>query len=138
MRVKLRHLDEWNQRRQRAAALYLQRLGNPTEGRSGELVLPRVEEDTEPVWHVFVIRHTERDRVQRRLMAQGVGTLIHYPVPPHRSKAYSTIDLGRVRLPYLPIADSLSESVLSIPIGPHLSTGQIEDVAAMLLETITS
>ena len=134
LRVKLRHLDEWNQRRQRAAALYLQRLGNPTEGRSGELVLPRVEEDSEPVWHLFVVRTPQRDRLQKLLSEREIGSLIHYPVPPHRSKAYSDLrPVGNGEWS-LPVSERLSATVLSLPMGPHLTEDQVETVVSAIQE----
>ena len=134
LRVKLRHLDEWNQRRQRPAALYLQRLGNLTEGRSGELVLPRVEEDSEPVWHLFVVRTPQRDRLQKLLSEREIGSLIHYPVPPHRSKAYSDLrPVGNGEWS-LPVSERLSATVLSLPMGPHLTEDQVETVVSAIQE----
>lgn len=108
LRVKLRRLDEFNDRRRGVAARYLDHLG-------GELVLPVVPEWAEPVWHLFVVRHPQRDLLQERLAAAGVDTLIHYPIPPHRSGAYAEY-AGAA----LPIADQLADEVLSLPIGPHL------------------
>jgi len=72
----------------------------------------------DPVWHLFVVRHPRRDELQRHLAEADVGTLIHYPVPPHLSGAYS--DLGQRQGAY-PIAEGQSRTVLSLPIGPHLN-----------------
>jgi dTDP-4-amino-4,6-dideoxygalactose transaminase len=121
LRVKLRKLDEWNQRRSRLACHYLEQLGG-----TANLTLPSVPEWAQPVWHLFVIQHTQRDRLQARLMEAGISTLIHYPIPPHLSNAYS--ELGMVR-GALPIAEALSEGVLSLPIGPHLRS-DVADVVA--------
>src|SRR4051812_4041257 len=74
LRVKLNHLDEWNQRRQRIAALYSDAL----RGLDG-VVIPHVPSWADPVWHLYVIRNAERNRLQEHLSAAGVGTLIHYP-----------------------------------------------------------
>ncbi len=113
LRVKLVKLNEWNARRKTIAHYYLNELqGLP------ELVLPFVPADMDPVWHLFVVRHLCRDELQRHLAAAGIGTLIHYPVPPHLSGAYS--DLGQPQGAY-PIAEEQARVVLSLPIGPHLN-----------------
>ena len=83
-----------------------------------ELVLPFVPADMDPVWHLFVVRHPCRDELQRHLAEAGIGTLIHYPVPPHLSGAYS--DLGQRQGAY-PITEEQARMVLSLPIGPHLN-----------------
>ena len=116
LRVKLRHLDDWNQRRQRVARAYMDRLGEVPA-----LVLPFVPEWATPCWHLFVVRHPRRDELQRRLEAAGVGTLIHYPIPPHRSGAYA--DAG-FKDGAFPLADELSGTVLSLPLGPHVDESQ--------------
>lgn len=116
LRVKLGHLDEWNARRRYLAALYLQGLG----GVDG-LVLPYVPGYAEPCWHLFVIRHPRRDRLQQHLAQEGIGTLIHYPVPPHRSQAYAALGL---KPGAHPLAEQLADTLLSLPMGPHLSHGQ--------------
>jgi dTDP-3-amino-3,4,6-trideoxy-alpha-D-glucose transaminase len=113
LRVKLTKLNEWNTRRKTIAHHYLNQLqGLP------ELVLPFVPADIDPVWHLFVVRHPCRDELQRHLSEAGIGTLIHYPVPPHLSGAYS--DLGQCQGAY-PIAEEQSRTVLSLPTGPHLN-----------------
>ena len=113
LRVKLAKLNEWNARRKTIAHYYLNELQ-----RLPELVLPFVPADVDPVWHLFVVRHPRRDELQRHLAEAGIGTLIHYPVPPHLSGAYS--DLGQRQGTY-PIAEEQSRTVLSLPIGPHLN-----------------
>ena len=83
LRVKLRHLEEWNDRRRVLASRYLESLrGVP------ELLLPYVPEWAEPAWHLFVVRHPRRDALQQHLNRTGIGTLIHYPIPAHLSLAY--------------------------------------------------
>jgi dTDP-4-amino-4,6-dideoxygalactose transaminase len=119
LRVKLKKLDEWNQRRRAIAELYLSRLP------SSELTLPRVPSWAKPVWHLFVVRHPHRDSFQQALNAVGIGTLIHYPVPPHLSGAYT--DAGWTGGAF-PIAEDLANSVLSLPIGPHLTKQQAQTV----------
>lgn len=112
LRVKLRHLDAWNERRKAFAARYLHALATVPA-----LTLPQVPEWADPVWHLFVVRSSDRARLQASLTEKGIGTLIHYPVPPHRQSAY--LDLGHGQGSY-PIAERLAEEVLSLPMGPHL------------------
>jgi dTDP-4-amino-4,6-dideoxygalactose transaminase len=110
--VKLKKLDEWNARRRGVAGRYLAELGG-----TPELMLPFVPDWAEPVWHLFVVRHPRRDELQQKLTGAGIGTLIHYPVPPHLSGAYAE---GKWTRGNFPIAENLSGEVLSLPIGPHL------------------
>lgn len=112
LRVKLSRLDEWNARRQAIATRYLERLA------SCGLVLPHVPEWAAPAWHLFVVRHPQRDRLIGHLAAAGVGSLIHYPIPPHLQQAYA--DCG-ITAGSLPLAERLANEVLSLPMGPHLT-----------------
>ena len=126
LRVKLKKLDEWNDRRRSVAALYL------TELRSAaNLALPFVPEWAEPVWHLFVVRHPKRDALQQKLAAADIGTLIHYPVPVHLSGAYSD---GKWLRGSFPMAEELSDTVLSLPMGPHLAKEQTRFVAAEVFD----
>jgi dTDP-4-amino-4,6-dideoxygalactose transaminase len=118
LRVKLSKLDEWNQRRAAVAKIYLEKLAG-VEG----LQIPFVPEWAEPVWHLFVVRHLQRDRLQEQLTAAGIGTMIHYPVPPHLSGAYAGDGWS---LGTFPQAEKLAATVLSLPMGPHLTTEQAE------------
>ena len=126
LRVKLRYLDAWNERRRDLATRYLQDLRNT------ELVLPTVPEWANPVWHLFVVRDAQRDALQASLSESGIGTLKHYPIPPHRQAAYK--DAGFTESAF-PVANRLANEVLSIPIGPHLEQHQvaavIDSVAAL-------
>ena len=112
--VKLRRLEEWNARRRELAAFYLDEL----RGLDG-LGLPAGGDDG-AVWHLFVVRHRERDALQARLAERGVQTLIHYPIPPHRTGAYAGLDAE------LPVTDRLAREVLSLPMHPHVSGEQRE------------
>lgn len=139
LRVKLRHLDEWNERRKKIAAIYLSQLStiNP------QLVLPHTPSWAEPVWHLFVIRHPQRNDLQKKLTEAGIGTLIHYPVPPHCSGAYSSEMLKfrnteTLKHCCLPIAEQLANTVLSLPIGPHLNAEQAGEVIAGLSRALNS
>lgn len=127
LRVKLKKLDEWNNRRRKVADGYLAKL-KEVPG----LTLPSVPEWAEPVWHLFVVRHARRDAFQERLNEAGVGTLIHYPVPPHLSGAYA--DAGYTKGAF-PLAEDLANTVLSLPIGPHLAQEQAEKVLAEVIRT---
>ena len=120
LRVKLAHLDAWNARRTDVAAAYLQDL----EGCG--LVLPYVPAWASPAWHLFVVRHPQRDALQQRLHEAGVGTLIHYPIPPHRQAAYAAAGFAPDAFP---IASRMADAVLSLPIGPQL---QKDDVARVI------
>lgn len=128
LRVRLRVLDEWNERRRRQASRYLAELASLPA-----LTLPSVSTVARPVWHQFVIRCTDRDLLETRLSGKGVGTMIHYPVPPHLSSAYG--DLG-YRRGSLPIAESLAKTVLSLPIGPHLRSEQQSTIIEAIHEIL--
>lgn len=121
LRVKLKKLDDWNGRRRNIAERHLKRLA----GAPG-LTLPAVPAWAEPVWHLFVVRHPQRDKLQSKLTEAGIGTLIHYPVPPHLSGAYAAMGLARGAFP---IAERMADTVLSLPIGPHVSPEQADLVA---------
>src|SRR5215207_1075120 len=126
LRVKLQHLEEWNERRLNAASVYLEALaGLP------DLVLPEVPEWAAPIWHIFTIRHPRRDDLQNYLKNAGIGTLIHYPVPPHLSGAYA--ELG-IPAGTFPIAETIASTQLSIPMGPHLSPADTEYVISTIRE----
>ena len=108
LRVKLTALDAGNARRTEIAQRYLAGLaGLP-------LQLPVVASGMEPVWHLFVVRHPRRDALARELQAQGVATMIHYPVPPHLQPAYAPMGL---QVGALPISERIHAEVLSLPIG---------------------
>ena len=120
LRVKLAKLEEWNERRKHVAARYLCEL----EG-AGGIKLPRVPSWADPVWHLFVVQHANRERLQAHLSTAGVGTLIHYPKPPHLQEAYAELGYGPGTFP---IAEQIAEEVLSLPIGPHLSDADVDFV----------
>lgn len=124
LRVKLRHLDDWNSRRVSCARAYLEGLKD-VKG----LKLPRVINGAEPVWHLFVVDHERRDMLQAWLADDGIQTLIHYPEPPHLSAAYR----GDQVWPRLPITEQASRTHLSLPMGPHLSKAQLEEVVSQII-----
>jgi dTDP-4-amino-4,6-dideoxygalactose transaminase len=127
LRVKLRALDEWNDRRRAIAARYMERLRD-VDG----LVLPEVPEWAEPVWHLFVVRHASRDALQSELSEAGVDSIIHYPIPPHLTGAYAA-EFEDTRLP---VAERLAAEVLSLPIGPQLPAAGADRVADAVRDAV--
>ena len=122
LRVKLRVLDEWNERRGGIARRYL-------EGLVGSgLVLPQVPKWAEPVWHLFVVRHPERDALVKRLNEAGVGTLIHYPVPPHLQEAYAEMGFG---VGAFPVAERMAGEVVSLPMGGQMAAECVEVICGV-------
>jgi len=90
------------------------------------LGLPRAPQWAEPVWHLYVVRTNRRAELMKALDAAGIGSLVHYPIPPHLQQAYA--DLG---VPHgsFPLAETLADTVLSLPIGPHMSAESVDAVA---------
>ena len=127
LRVKLPRLDSDNQRRKRIAQYYLENIENP------DIKLPSVVNPLNSslklshIWHLFVIRHPQRDRLQQFLADQGIQTLIHYPIPPHKQTAYEEYN----KL-ILPVTEQIHREVLSLPISPVMS----DEEAEMVAETI--
>ncbi|MGC3940420.1 DegT/DnrJ/EryC1/StrS family aminotransferase [Roseobacter sp. EG26] len=107
--VKLNHLDTWTARRRGIAQYYLDNLSGVT--------LPHVPNWANPVWHLFVIRHPQRDTLMSKLAEKGINAMIHYPIPPHLQAAYS--DCGHAK-GTLPLAEQLADDMLSLPIGPQM------------------
>jgi dTDP-4-amino-4,6-dideoxygalactose transaminase len=126
LRIKLHHLDEWNSRRRKTAEFYFSHLSTLAP----KLASPDIPAWAEPVWHVFAIRHPQRDKLQQKLAEAGIGTLVHYPVPPHRSGAYAASRSPSGDPWRLPIADEIASTILSLPMGPHLTEDQVREVVA--------
>jgi dTDP-3-amino-3,4,6-trideoxy-alpha-D-glucose transaminase len=122
LRVKLKKLDEWNERRRVLAARYADRLaGIPGLG------LPRAPQWAEPVWHLYVVRTERRVGLMEALNAAGIGSLVHYPIPPHLQQAYADLGLSKGAFP---LAEVLADTVLSLPMGPHVSLEAVDEIAA--------
>lgn len=119
LQVRLARLDVENERRRAIAARYLAGIADTG------IVLPFVPAGMEPVWHVFVVRHPEREAFARRLAEDGIGTVIHYPVPPHLQPAYASLGF---REGAFPISEMLHREVLSLPIGPNMTDEQADRV----------
>jgi dTDP-4-amino-4,6-dideoxygalactose transaminase len=121
LRVRLRHLEQDNARRRALAQLYLQLLA----GAPG-LALPEVAPGAEPVWHLFQVRHERRDALRDHLAANGVGTVLHYPVPPYRQPAFEPLRQG----PF-PVADRIARTTLSLPLHPGMTDAEARRVAEL-------
>jgi dTDP-4-amino-4,6-dideoxygalactose transaminase len=128
LREKLSVLDDWNYQRQVRASVYLSELANEA------IILPFVPEWAEPVWHLFVIRHTERDQLQAVMASRGVSTMIHYPIPPHLQEAYREMAYLRGSLP---VSESIHDQVLSLPIWPQMPVADIEIVAKVIRDCLS-
>ena len=120
--VKLRHLDEDNLHRQAIAQRYIEAL----EG-INDITLPQTLPDGQNVWHLFPIFSPDRNRLQQHLAEQGVETMIHYPIPPHRQRCFAQWnDLS------LPITERIHAEELSLPISQAMTLDEAEQVAAIL------
>ena len=123
LRVKLGVLDEWTERRRAVATTYTKGLAE-----SG-LILPHLPEWADPAWHLYVVRTSDREALQDRMTEAGIGTLIHYPIPPHMQKAYTDMEIMPEALP---MARDLASEVLSLPMGPQLSLDQVQNIVNAL------
>ena len=124
LRVKLRHLDQWNSARRCHAKRYTELLKMST------IQTPTVANYEEPVYHLYVIHSDQRDALQQHLQMHGISTVIHYPVPIHLQPAYQ--HLGYIRGDF-PITEAYSEQILSLPMYPELCTESLTYVAEALL-----
>ncbi len=129
LRVKLSSLEKDNRHRQKIADYYLTELAN-IEG----LKLPEILNETIPVWHLFVIRHLQREKLIKELALDGISTLVHYPIAPHLQKAYVNFKQDNS---LNNISDQLQKEVLSIPIGPTISIEEAKNVVNCIKKIIT-
>ena len=127
LRVKLRVLDEWTERRRALASDYT--LGLAESG----LILPHVPDWAEPAWHLYVVRTPDRDRLQGRLSEAGIGTLIHYPIPPHMQKAYAGLGIAPKALP---TARQLADDVMSLPMGTNLLMPEVNSIISEVCNAV--
>ncbi len=123
LRIKLQRLESHNQQRRQAASYYLDSIKNNT------LLLPKVnnginvEKTLSHVWHLFVVRYADRLGLQKELAEKGIQTLIHYPIPPHKQKAYPQWN----HLSF-PITEKIHDTVLSLPISPLITLQELKHV----------
>ncbi|HEX2078548.1 MAG TPA: DegT/DnrJ/EryC1/StrS family aminotransferase [Longimicrobium sp.] len=125
LRIKLRRLDGWNARRRELAALYRELLAD------ADVILPAEMRGVEHVWHLFVIRHPERDRLLADLHARGIGAGVHYPIPIHQQAPYAGI---RCVPDGAPVSTLLSRQILSLPLYPEMTEAQVAEVADAVRE----
>jgi dTDP-4-amino-4,6-dideoxygalactose transaminase len=119
LRVKLEVLDAWNQRRVAVAARYQAAFAGAS------LQLPAQRPGAGHVWHLYTIRHPRRDALRESLEQAGIGTVIHYPIPPHLQPAYAHLGYGAG---IFPVSEKIHREILSLPMGPHLSENQQNQV----------
>lgn len=130
LEVKLKYLDAENQYRRKIAARYLNEIVNPNiQLPTPSNTLFSVEENQEHVWHLFVIRSKHRDLLQQFLTENGIQTLIHYPIPPNKQKAYASLN----HLDF-PLTTKIHEEVLSLPISSVIS----EDETTRIIQVLNS
>ncbi|MFH1169938.1 MAG: DegT/DnrJ/EryC1/StrS family aminotransferase [Chloroflexota bacterium] len=120
LRVKLKHLDSWNELRRSKAALYGRLLPQPS------VSLPNEPAYAQNVYHLYVIRTERRNELRRYLSRRGIGTSVHYPVPVHLQPAYADLKL---RAGSFPVTEKCAGEVLSLPMFPELTADEIERVA---------
>ena len=126
LNVKLQYLDTLNARRRDIAQQYI-------SGLDGQAcILPLADINNEYAWHLFVIRHTQRDELQSQLKRRGISTLIHYPIPPHLQIAYKNLGIKKGQLP---ITEMIHKEVISLPMDPSMKD---DAVAYVIDETIKS
>lgn len=124
LRVKLPHLADWTAQRQQVAAWYDAQLAGITG-----LVLPTVADGATHVYHLYIVRTIRRDELQQHLTAAGIGTLIHYPIPPHRQQAYAHLGMSTGTYP---IAEEIADTALSLPMWPGMTEEQVIVVAVAI------
>ena len=125
LRVRLKHVQECEEERQKIAARYLAELKNP------KLILPEVREGATAVWHQFVIRTKERDALITYLNEREIGTIIHYPIPPHLSEAYQYLGYQKGAFP---ITEQYAQEVLSLP----MYNGMTEEEQTYVIDAINA
>jgi dTDP-4-amino-4,6-dideoxygalactose transaminase len=121
LRVKLRKLDEWNERRRKNARLYNELMSE------AHVTIPLEREYAKHVYHLYVITSKERNMLQKYLMKKGIQTLIHYPIPVHKQNAYAIRE-------NLPVTEDLCGRILSLPIHPWLQEDEVKTVSDCISE----
>lgn len=121
LRVKLKYLDKDTEHRQYIAQLYLEGISNP------KVILPKLTKKEGHVWHLFVLRTSDRPALMEHLEKHGIQTLIHYPTPPHQQGAYQ--DLSHLSLP---LTETIHEEVMSIPMGPNISMKEASAIVKII------
>ena len=125
LRIKLSHLSELTDERKEMAEQYLKEIKNP------RVQLPKVRENCSHVWHLFVVRVENRDKFQKYLEENGIGTVIHYPIPPHLSKAYENLGY---KVGDYPITEGYSNTIVSLPLYNGMTSEEINYVIKKINE----
>jgi dTDP-4-amino-4,6-dideoxygalactose transaminase len=120
LRVKLNYLHEWTKQRKDIAKWYNEALQN-----INDLILPFVHENADHVYHLYVVRTSNREKLQQELSDKGVQTMIHYPVPPHLQKAYKHLGYKKGDFP---VAEEIARTCLSLPVWPGLLKSNIDKI----------
>lgn len=121
LRIKLKYLDKDNKEREKISKIYRESIKN------NKIVLPHVENEEEHVWHIFPILTKEREKLQQYLYKNNIQTMVHYPIPPHKQKAYK--ELNNLSFP---ITERIHKEVLSIPISPVMEKNEVEKVVEVI------
>ena len=129
MRVKLPHLDAWNESRREIAELYGKLLAGCA------VALPHSAPDVEHVYHLYVIEVDDRDRLQSELTGRGIGTGIHYPVPIHLQEAYREAGF---QAGWFPVSEASAKRVLSLPMYPEMREADVRRVAGAVRELVSA
>lgn len=124
LRVKLRHLDKWNSQRQRLSRLY-----NLYLAEVNDMSVPFISEHCEHIFHLYVVRIKDRDKLRKFLAEKDIETGIHYPVPIHLQKAYAYLGYKKGTFP---VTEKITEEILSLPMYPELTEDAVEYVAKMI------
>ena len=119
LRVKLKYLDIWNDKRRNISDQYAKRLNN------ANIVIPTAISDVIPVWHLYVIRHKKRDSLQKYLRNNGIDTIIHYPIPIHKQLAYKELECSSENMN---LTQGIADSILSLPMHPRLKIEEIDTI----------
>jgi dTDP-4-amino-4,6-dideoxygalactose transaminase len=125
LRIKLKHLSDWNEKRRHNASLYGHLLTRNLQLVTRNITIPLEPPWSKAVYHLYIIRTKKRDDLQRYLLENGIGTGLHYPIPLHLQNAYKNLNLPSGSYP---ITEKVANEILSLPMFPQLTTEQIEYV----------
>jgi dTDP-4-amino-4,6-dideoxygalactose transaminase len=139
LRIKLKHLSEWNEKRRRNALFYNDLLTEPTTrnpqpGTHNTILTPCEPSWSKAVYHLYIIRTKKRDELQKFLAENGINTGLHYPIPLHLQAAYKDLNL---RNGNYPITEKVAQEILSLPMFPDLTEEQIKYVSEKIKEFVT-
>ena len=127
LRIKLKKLDTWNQMRIKAAGAY-DKLFKNIDG----IICPHVSQDVKHVYHVYAIRSKNREKIAEKFKTNGVGAVIHYPIPLHLQKAYASLGY---RQGDFPVAEKVCREIISLPMFPHIKLNQMKYIVKLIKNT---